>query len=489
MNARLSCCLCAVCALLELAAAAPTFSHLASLLPFEDPGQTVALASWLHARDVAKAQRIDVSLHTVEVAGEPSVWRDAAFERLPDLMRTTRQVLSTVFNDAPNLPLLRDVLERALLLPGEFIVLTNADIGLVPNFYSEVLAILQRVAVKALSINRVGVGNWTGFVPEKAGEAVDLGPVLQLSRHFPQAHPGSDCFVFQRHTVERMISAVGYVFYGQAPFGQLMLEAMRSATGLEPIEIARRRLTFHLDPIETNRKFEWADKSDKSLELLAFNNLAGFGLAPGKLVFQSLGSPPATSDLMERVSHNFVVPREVAMDKTGYFVDPGQCFSENGTISGVALVAMCTSPTPQEPALVLGIDRIRMENATSGRYRGRRRLVGLPPDLQNKKFGPSVIIIRLEMDFAAGECLGFVWCHDWAGLILGAEDASDQPIQYRGLDRDQDPDASSTGSFMYPVRLQQRLAVRAIVHFESDTQKWFNQTRSGGSKEKTDGWR
>ena len=31
--------------------------------------------------------------------------------------------MATVFDDAPNLPLLRDVLERALLLPAEFVVL------------------------------------------------------------------------------------------------------------------------------------------------------------------------------------------------------------------------------------------------------------------------------------------------------------------------------------------------------------------------------
>ncbi|CAE7364519.1 kidins220 [Symbiodinium necroappetens] len=465
-------CLCASKLVTEGSAGFARFAHLVNLLPFEDPGQRVAISSWLNAKDAATAQGIDVSLHTVEIAGETGVWRPPSFRRLPDLTRTTRQVMATVFDDAPNLPLLRDVLERALLLPAEFVVLTTADIGLVPNFYSEVLEILRQAPVKALSINRVGIGNWSSFVPKATAEAVELGPILELSRHFSQLHPGSDCFVFERATVERMIPAVGYVFFGQAPFGQLMLEAMRHVTGREPVVIARRRLTFHLDPLEVNRNFDWKDRSHKSTELLALNNMAGFGLSPGKLMFQSL---PDSSAILERVHRHFVVPGEVDLNKTGYFVDLGQCFSKNGTISGVALVAMCTSP--KETTTVLGIDRFHMVNSTTARFRGRRRVFGLPPDLRQKKFGPRILFFSLDMKFAAGDCLGFIWHHDWAGLILGAEDLSDQqpPTLYLGLERGRDP--AVNGRFTFPVRLRQRFALRAIVHYESDEQQWLNQVR------------
>ncbi|OLP79440.1 hypothetical protein AK812_SmicGene40275 [Symbiodinium microadriaticum] len=180
--------------------------------------------------------------------------------------------------------------------------------------------------------------------------------------------------------VERMIPAVGYVFFGQAPFGQLMLEAMRHATGREPVVIARRRLTFHLDPLEVNRNFDWKDRSHKSTELLALNNMAGFGLSPGKLMFQSL---PDSSAILERVHRHFVVPGEVDLNKTGYFVDLGQCFSKNGTISGVALVAMCTSPK---------------ETTTVNRLQPQIRSINCPP-LQVVQFSVG------GLQFHFGRCL------------------------------------------------------------------------------------
>ena len=58
------------------------FAHLVNLLPFEDPGQRVAISSWLNAKDAAAAQGISVSLHTVEIAGERGVSELRLGERL-----------------------------------------------------------------------------------------------------------------------------------------------------------------------------------------------------------------------------------------------------------------------------------------------------------------------------------------------------------------------------------------------------------------------
>ena len=33
------------------------------------------------------------------------------------------------------------------------------------------------------------------------------------------------------------------------------------------------------------------------------------------------------------------------------------------------------------------------------------------------------------------------------------------------------------GRFTFPVRLRQRFALRAIVHYEADEQQWLNQVR------------
>ena len=48
-----------------------SFAHVVNLLPREDVGQRVAMASWVHAQQLAQAEGFEVSLHTVEIATEP----------------------------------------------------------------------------------------------------------------------------------------------------------------------------------------------------------------------------------------------------------------------------------------------------------------------------------------------------------------------------------------------------------------------------------
>ena len=88
-------CLCASKLVTEGSAGFARFAHLVNLLPFEDPGQRVAISSWLNAKDAATAQGIDVSLHTVEIAGETGVSGLRLKDRLAD---EASQPLTTVLD-------------------------------------------------------------------------------------------------------------------------------------------------------------------------------------------------------------------------------------------------------------------------------------------------------------------------------------------------------------------------------------------------------
>ncbi|CAJ1366800.1 unnamed protein product [Effrenium voratum] len=328
-----------------------SFAHVVNLLPREDVGQRVAMASWVHAQQLAQAEGFEVSLHTVEIATEPKVWRHPAFAALPDVERTSRSMLGVRLPESPNLPLLRDVLEKAAALEAEYTVFTLADIAFMPDFYRQVDVLLRSSA--ALSIHRVGVQNWEPLVE---AEAVPLDRLFNLTRRHPQLHPGSDCFVFETKRIPAMLPALGYVFIGSPPFGQLLLEAMKTTSRSEPQIVWNRHLTFHLDL--QRRKFDWKDNSHESQEFVLYNNIAGFGLSENGIVFSTR---KATRELMEEVATSFTYPSSVLLDKLGHFVDLEQCFQESGTIVAVVMVLLGTR-SGGESSTVMGFDLWRPDS-------------------------------------------------------------------------------------------------------------------------------
>ncbi|CAE7595164.1 kidins220 [Symbiodinium sp. CCMP2592] len=438
-----------------------SFAHVANLLPFEDVGQRIALASWVHARNVARTQGLHVSLYTVEVANEPRVRRDAAFTPLPDLTRTARHVMAVGHTQIPSLPLLRDILERAMDLTEDFILLTIADLGLMADFYVQVQALLDEVApAQSLSILRVGIGNWSRHVHQRhwnKGGRVYLKPFFDLVRQFPQIHPGSDCFVFPRAALPRMLPMVGYVFYGVPPFGKCMLMAMGAATGGAVMEVAKQQLTFHLNAAERDRKpngqlhFHWQEQTSMKKELHSFNKYVGFAMA--SRVWDQ-------GELVHRLWKHFQVPSGFKLEGGGHFVDLEQCFREVGIITGLVLVISRKSQSSAVLPYVLHVDLIQMINASSGRIRSRQRVWGLPPALEMGDFGPNVVVARLQMPYEAGDCLGWAWRYDVTGLSLGSEEAQGPaPTLYLPVSREY----GVTNTLTYPLSLRHRLAVRAIV--------------------------
>ena len=397
-------------------------------MPKEDIGQRVAMASWLHARKVAAAAGIDVSLYTVEIGGEAKVRRSREFHELLDLNRTSRSILASRFWDPPSLPLARDILERALDVEADYIVLTLADVSLMPNFYEDVLGLLQSSgASPALSIHRVDVYGWEGLLPQGIVDdesLIKLTPFFDLTLKHPQLHPGSDCFVFERKALPLMIDAVGYVFLGGAPYGQMLLSAMDYAADLHIIE--GKKWAFHLSLTRGFREgFDWKSGAPEPKEFLAYNNLAGFGLSsvpvPGYRAF------PNTLAILDRAVSKFYVSTEVAMDKVGFFMDPNMCFAENGTIAGVALVLAGAPHDLTGPVMGFGVWR---QVARQGaRLRALRRMFELPVNLRQGGFRPSRVIVSMNIPFQPGDCFGWLWKHDWAGVYLGLE-APQKDTQY-----------------------------------------------------------
>ncbi|MFI5202920.1 MAG: hypothetical protein ACHQF2_00370 [Flavobacteriales bacterium] len=97
-------------------------------------------------------------------------------------------------NDKRKLPVLREILSLAHTHGnGDFIIYSNADIALMPNFYYAVNKILEN-GYDSLIINRRRISNV--FLNES-----------DLEMHYAEAgaaHPGFDCFVFKKDLIPQL---------------------------------------------------------------------------------------------------------------------------------------------------------------------------------------------------------------------------------------------------------------------------------------------
>jgi hypothetical protein len=132
----------------------------------------------------AGAGGLDVSLIACVEQGDASAV-PPQFRPGPPLLRTVADVAQ--FQVHRPLPLLFDILASGASAagPGGYLVFTNSDICLLPNFYRSVQTLLSR-GIDCLIVNRRTVNDLSfyGASPEIAMN--DVG----------QKHPGLDCFVF-----------------------------------------------------------------------------------------------------------------------------------------------------------------------------------------------------------------------------------------------------------------------------------------------------
>lgn len=145
--------------------------------------------------------------------------------------RSIRDVLSN--QKLRKLPLLKDLLEAAYKsTKAEYIIFTNVDIAVQPNFYEFVLTKIK-AGEDSFMINRrrIPFGN---FTPE------DL---LQLYPIKGKSHPGFDCFVFRRELIPQM--KLGEICTG-IPFIEATLAHNLYALSRSCTLYDKEFLTFHL---------------------------------------------------------------------------------------------------------------------------------------------------------------------------------------------------------------------------------------------------
>jgi hypothetical protein len=153
--------------------------------------QPVTFESIRVAKEFAKCE-LEIELLTVSFAEDREIIPNF-FIKLPDLKRSVLDVAN--FSATKKYPLLKDVFQSVFEASNaEYLMYTNMDIALMPQFYLAVKKILSH-GHDALLINRRGIS--TKY------KSVDEMPLMYSD--FGMPHPGFDCFIFKRELLSKLI--------------------------------------------------------------------------------------------------------------------------------------------------------------------------------------------------------------------------------------------------------------------------------------------
>lgn len=191
---------------------------------------------------------VDVELFTAQYA-EDRALVPGTFTATPSLSRSVTDV--GTFRHPRKLPVLADILDRLYeATEAEYLVYTNVDIGLVPQFYIAVDAFIEDGA-DAFTINRRTISDRFTSIREI--------PQMYLEVGKGATHPGNDCFVFRRDVYPKY--ELGYVCVGMNWVGKTLLNSMGYHARTFR-KYADPQLTFHIGDQRTWHDNRWADYRD-----------------------------------------------------------------------------------------------------------------------------------------------------------------------------------------------------------------------------------
>ncbi|NEQ34704.1 MAG: hypothetical protein F6K04_27730 [Leptolyngbya sp. SIO4C5] len=183
------------------------------------------------AQAIAQQQGIEVELYSAQFSEDQKF----ASQYFGSNFSLDRSILDIgQFQQPRKLPLLQDILDRlfAAAKDAEYLIYTNADITLMPNFY---LTVSQLVAqgYDAFVINRRTITKVYQTPAELPLMYAEVG----------KSHPGHDCFIFKRsvYTCYQLDQVcIGISLVGKALLINLISNAKKFA------EFRNFHLTFHL---------------------------------------------------------------------------------------------------------------------------------------------------------------------------------------------------------------------------------------------------
>lgn len=191
--------------------------------------QKLTLASFIRAKNYASNPKAVTQMVCYHKNYPVSV--DSSFQSLPPLEKSILDIGD--FGNKRALPLLKDILELALNnSEAEYIIYSNADIGLMFPFYNVVNEFIKS-GHDALVINR-------RRIKSTLNKTEDLDAIYS---EVGRTHIGYDMFVFKRSLFQKFIlhnTCIGIPYVANDLFYNLFCFAEK------PLLLADKHLTFHI---------------------------------------------------------------------------------------------------------------------------------------------------------------------------------------------------------------------------------------------------
>lgn len=166
------------------------------------------------------------------------------FKKLSLLERSILDIKQ--FNKQRKLPLLFDILDKTNELDSDYIIYTNIDIHLVPNFYNEVYKYIL-LGYETVTINRVTV-----YHNDILNASIDDIYKLVPNGEF---HPGLDCFIIKKDVLDsipKVDFCVGINYFDKFLYNYVHKNSNKS------VHFVKSYLTFHIGDDR-----DWLDESVK----------------------------------------------------------------------------------------------------------------------------------------------------------------------------------------------------------------------------------
>ena len=194
------------------------------------------------------APRVDVALFTAQFPEDRGL-TPSEFTPTPDLERSILDFGR--FERPKKLPVIKDILDRLYeATDAEYLIYTNADIGVQPYFYLAVAEMIGQ-GYDAFTINR-------RVISERFKSPEE---VLSMWSEVGTPHRGHDCFVFDRALYPKF--RLGRVCVGTGWFGRTLVNNFL-CHGKRVTLFPNKHLTFHIGDVH-----QW--RGGKSRDMLEFN--------------------------------------------------------------------------------------------------------------------------------------------------------------------------------------------------------------------------
>lgn len=236
------------------------FAHIINLFSTDsaeyDLAQRVTIASMLTAKSFS-TQDVDVTLLSAQTS-EDRYLVPNGFDPTRHLERSVLDVGR--FRIKRPFPLLGDILDRAFeATDAEFLIYTNADIGVMPHFYVAIQQLIESGA-DAFGVTRRTIPNHFD----------DPKQLPQMYSAVGKKHPGLDCFVFRRDAYPKY--ELGHVCLGilkvAATLQLNMISHAKELGGGRDGVFHHLHLTFHIGDSLTHTSNELNDFKIHNLQEL-----------------------------------------------------------------------------------------------------------------------------------------------------------------------------------------------------------------------------